>query len=81
MKNQQTVTISKEEYENLKKIKLESDLLAISQLKGASKRKPITEEEYERVRQEAFEEISRDIETKTLKQRDLELKKKYSFWK
>ena len=55
MKNQQTVTISKEEYE---KLKLEADLYAISQLKGASKRK-ITEEEYEEMRRKGFEEVSK----------------------
>ncbi len=77
MKNQKTITISKEEYE---KLKLGADLYKISTFLGSSKRKT-TEEEYERVREEVFEEISRDIETKTLKQRDLELKKKYSFWK
>ena len=60
MKNQQTVTISKEQYE---KLKLEADLYKISTFLGSSKRKT-TEEEYERVRQEVFEEISRELDAK-----------------
>jgi hypothetical protein len=53
MKNQQSVTISEEEY---KKLKLNESLLALYKLKGSSKRK-ITEEEYERAREEAAQEI------------------------
>ena len=49
----ETITISKEEYE---KLKLEADLYAISKLKGASKKK-ITEEEYERAREMAAQEV------------------------
>ena len=52
MKNQ-TITISKEEYEDLK---LKADLYKLSQFLGSSKRKT-TEEEYERVREEVAQEI------------------------
>ena len=48
MKNKQTVTISKEEYQ---KLKLEADLYKLSAFLGYSKRKT-TEEEYEKVREE-----------------------------
>jgi len=60
MKNQQSVTISKEEYE---KLKLNENLLALYKLKGSSKKK-ITEEEYEKARQQAFDEISRELDSK-----------------
>ena len=50
---QETVTISKEEYE---KLKLEADLYKLSTFLGSSKRKT-TEEEYEKVREEVAQEI------------------------
>jgi len=53
MKNQ-TITISKEEYENLK---LKADLYKLSTFLGSSKKKT-TEQEYEKIRQEVFDEIS-----------------------
>lgn len=60
MKNQQSVTISEEEY---KKLKLESELYKLSTFLGSSKRKT-TEEDYEKVRQEVFEEISKELDSK-----------------
>ena len=60
MAKKETITISKKEYEDLK---LKADLYKISTFLGSSKRKT-TEEEYERVRQEVFEEISKELDAK-----------------
>ena len=47
--------------EKVDDIKLKQAMMEIAHLKGASKRKPITEEEYEKARAKAFEEVYKTL--------------------
>ena len=44
------------------KLRFEQIMKEIAHLKGASKRKPITEGEYEKAREQAFEKISKELD-------------------
>ena len=47
--------------EKLEEAKLKQAMQEIAHLKGASKRKPITEEEYEEMRKKGWEKIVKDL--------------------
>jgi len=49
--------------EKVDEIKLKETMKQLAKFKGSSKRKT-TEEEYEKARQQAFEEISRELDSK-----------------